>query len=173
MRRLVSTYSEITYEVADNVATITLSRPDRLNAFTTTMCREMVAAFDAADADDQVRVVLLTGAGRGFCAGADLGRGGGTPARRGGRHEPAAPPPPKAGDRRGERARGRCGCHDDLARRRADRGGIGAVRVRVRAPRHRPRGRVELVPAAGGRDLAGHGVGSHRAGVRRGRGEGR
>lgn len=74
----MSTYSEITYEVADNVATITLSRPDRLNAFTTTMCREIVAAFDAADADDQVRVVLLTGAGRGFCAGADLERGAST-----------------------------------------------------------------------------------------------
>jgi enoyl-CoA hydratase/carnithine racemase len=74
----VSSYSEITYEVADNIATITLSRPERLNAFTTTMCREIVAAFDAADADDQVRVVLLTGAGRGFCAGADLGLGAST-----------------------------------------------------------------------------------------------
>lgn len=71
----MTSYTEITYEVADSVATITLSRPDRLNAFTTTMCREIVAAFDAADADDQVRVVLLTGAGRGFCAGADLSRG--------------------------------------------------------------------------------------------------
>src|ERR1700743_1655592 len=84
MRRLVSTYSEITYEVADNVATITLSRPDRLNAFTTTMCREIVAAFDAADADDQGRVALLPGAvarpaaGRAFCAGADLERGAST-----------------------------------------------------------------------------------------------
>ena len=74
----MSAYSQIAYGVADAVATITLNRPDRLNAFTTTMCRELVAAFDAADADDQVRVVLLTGAGRGFCAGADLERGAST-----------------------------------------------------------------------------------------------
>jgi enoyl-CoA hydratase/carnithine racemase len=71
----VSAFSQIAYETADGVATVTLNRPDRLNAFTITMCRELVAAFDAADADDQVRVVLLTGAGRAFCAGADLERG--------------------------------------------------------------------------------------------------
>ena len=71
-------YSEILLDVADGVATITLNRPDRLNAFTTTMLRELVAAFDATDADDDVRVVLVTGAGRGFCAGADLSRGGST-----------------------------------------------------------------------------------------------
>jgi enoyl-CoA hydratase/carnithine racemase len=74
----VSAFSQIAYEIGDGVATITLNRPDRLNAFTTTMCREVVAAFDAADADDQVRVILLTGAGRGFCAGADLERGAST-----------------------------------------------------------------------------------------------
>ncbi|GAA3049201.1 enoyl-CoA hydratase-related protein [Pseudonocardia yunnanensis] len=71
-------YSEILLDVADGVATVTLNRPDRLNAFTTTMLRELVAAFDATDADDDVRVVLVTGAGRGFCAGADLARGGST-----------------------------------------------------------------------------------------------
>jgi enoyl-CoA hydratase/carnithine racemase len=71
-------FTEILLDVADGVATITLNRPDRLNAFTTTMARELVAAFDATDADDEVRVVLVTGAGRGFCAGADLGRGGST-----------------------------------------------------------------------------------------------
>jgi enoyl-CoA hydratase/carnithine racemase len=71
-------YSEIRYGVADGVATITLHRPDRLNAFTTTMARELVAVFDATDADDSVRVVLMTGSGRGFCAGADLGPGTGT-----------------------------------------------------------------------------------------------
>jgi enoyl-CoA hydratase/carnithine racemase len=74
----VSAFSQIAYEIADSVATITLNRPDRLNAFTVVMCRELVAAFDAADADDQVRVVVLTGAGRGFCAGADLERGADT-----------------------------------------------------------------------------------------------
>ena len=74
----MSEYSEIRYGVADGVATITLHRPDRLNAFTTTMAREIVAALDATDADDSVRVVLMTGSGRGFCAGADLGPGAGT-----------------------------------------------------------------------------------------------
>jgi enoyl-CoA hydratase/carnithine racemase len=71
-------YSQIRYEVAEGVATITLHRPDRLNAFTTTMARELIAAFDASDADDDVRVVLMTGSGRSFCAGADLGRGAST-----------------------------------------------------------------------------------------------
>jgi enoyl-CoA hydratase/carnithine racemase len=57
-----------------DVAVITLNRPDRLNAFTPTMKDELIAAFDAADADDDVRAVIVTGAGRGFCAGADLAR---------------------------------------------------------------------------------------------------
>jgi len=74
----VTAYTEILFDVADGVATITLNRPDRLNAFTTTMARELVAAFDSTDADDDVRVVLLTGAGRGFCAGADLSDGAAT-----------------------------------------------------------------------------------------------
>lgn len=74
----MSEYSEILCEVAGGVATVTLHRPDRLNAFTATMARELIAAFDATDADDNVRVVLLTGSGRGFCAGADLGRGAST-----------------------------------------------------------------------------------------------
>src|SRR5438270_1601846 len=71
-------FSEIRYEVADAVATITLNRPDRLNAFTATMMRELVDAFDRVDADDDVRAVIVTGAGRGFCAGADLERAGDT-----------------------------------------------------------------------------------------------
>jgi enoyl-CoA hydratase/carnithine racemase len=71
-------FQEIRYEVADGVLTITLDRPDRLNAFTPTMARELIEAFDMADADDDVRAVIVTGAGRGFCAGADLGGGGGT-----------------------------------------------------------------------------------------------
>ena len=71
-------FSEIRYEVADAVATITLNRPDRLNAFTATMMRELVDAFDRVDADDDVRAVVVTGAGRGFCAGADLEAGGDT-----------------------------------------------------------------------------------------------
>ena len=71
-------FSEIRYEVADGILTITLDRPDRLNAFTPTMARELIEAFDRSDADDDVRAVIVTGAGRGFCAGADLGGGGGT-----------------------------------------------------------------------------------------------
>jgi enoyl-CoA hydratase/carnithine racemase len=71
-------FTEIIYDVDGPVATITLNRPERLNAFTITMQREMNAAFDLADADDRVRAVIVTGAGRGFCAGADLGTGGET-----------------------------------------------------------------------------------------------
>ena len=71
-------FDTIAYDVADGVATITLDRPDRLNAFTVGMQRELCAAFDLIDADDGVRVVIVTGRGRGFCAGADLGGGGDT-----------------------------------------------------------------------------------------------
>ncbi|QYC43415.1 1,2-epoxyphenylacetyl-CoA isomerase [Nonomuraea coxensis DSM 45129] len=71
-------FTEIEYDVADRVATLTLSRPERLNAFTHTMRVELIEAFDRADADDGVRAVVVTGAGRAFCAGADLGGGGGT-----------------------------------------------------------------------------------------------
>jgi enoyl-CoA hydratase/carnithine racemase len=71
-------FEEIRYEVADSVLTITLHRPDRLNAFTPTMLEELLRAFDMADADDDVRAVVVTGAGRAFCAGADLEHGGET-----------------------------------------------------------------------------------------------
>jgi enoyl-CoA hydratase/carnithine racemase len=71
-------YETILYEVDDRVLTITLNRPDRLNAFTPTMKDELIAAFDRADADDDVRAVIVTGEGRGFCAGADLQAGGQT-----------------------------------------------------------------------------------------------
>ncbi len=77
-------YTQITYEVADSIATITLSRPERMNAFTDVMMREVIDAFDQVDADDDVRVVIVTGEGdRAFCAGADLGGGGETFAKGG------------------------------------------------------------------------------------------
>src|SRR3984957_9240245 len=65
----------IEYSVTAGVATITLNRPDRLNALDTAMFEQLMAAFDQTDADDDVRAVIVTGAGRAFCAGADLGRG--------------------------------------------------------------------------------------------------
>lgn len=72
------TYETIRYEVKDGVATLTLSRPDKLNAFTGVMMNEMIAAFDRSDADDAVRAVIVTGDGRAFCAGADLSSGANT-----------------------------------------------------------------------------------------------
>ena len=71
-------FTQIRYEVEHGVATITLDRPEKLNAFTGTMMTELIAAFDAADADDDVRAVIVTGAGRAFCAGADLSQGAAT-----------------------------------------------------------------------------------------------
>jgi enoyl-CoA hydratase/carnithine racemase len=68
-------YETILYDVQDNVLTITLNRPDKLNSFTSVMCDELIDAFDKADADDNVRAIIVTGAGRGFCAGADLSSG--------------------------------------------------------------------------------------------------
>jgi enoyl-CoA hydratase/carnithine racemase len=65
-------YRQILYAVADGVATLTLNRPEKLNAYTLEMGEEVVAAFRHARADDAVRAVILTGAGRGFCAGVDL-----------------------------------------------------------------------------------------------------
>ncbi|MDL4772148.1 MULTISPECIES: crotonase/enoyl-CoA hydratase family protein [Thermomonosporaceae] len=71
-------YTEIEYGVQDGIATITLNRPDRMNAYTPVMRAETLDVFDRIDADDAVRAVVVTGAGRAFCAGADLGGGGGT-----------------------------------------------------------------------------------------------
>ncbi len=68
-------FTQIRYDVTDGVCTLTLNRPEKLNAITGTMLDELVAAFDAADADDAVRAVVVTGAGRAFCAGADLSAG--------------------------------------------------------------------------------------------------
>ena len=71
-------YEQIEYAVADRVLTLTLNRPDKLNAFTAQMMVELLDALDRADADDEVRAIVVTGAGRGYCAGADLSAGPGT-----------------------------------------------------------------------------------------------
>src|SRR5688572_24020194 len=68
-------FTQISYSVENSIATLTLARPEKLNAFTLTMMREIIHAFDLADADDSVRAVIVTGAGRAFCAGADLSGG--------------------------------------------------------------------------------------------------
>jgi enoyl-CoA hydratase/carnithine racemase len=73
-----SEFETLLYSVEDGIATITLNRPEKLNAFTTRMMTELIAAFDVTDADDAVKAVIVTGAGRAFCAGADLSRGGST-----------------------------------------------------------------------------------------------
>ena len=71
-------YTEIIYEVSNNVATVTLHRPDKMNAFTGVMMNELLQVFDEIDLDDNVRAVIVTGSGRAFCAGADLSHGADT-----------------------------------------------------------------------------------------------
>jgi enoyl-CoA hydratase/carnithine racemase len=68
-------YEQIRYEVEESILTITLNRPEKLNAFTHTMLEELLDALDRADGDDAVRAIIFTGSGRGFCAGADLSAG--------------------------------------------------------------------------------------------------
>ncbi len=70
-------FEQIKLDVDDHIATLTLNRPERLNAFTREMMAEIIAAFDHIDSNDDIRVVVVTGAGRGFCAGAELGDAGG------------------------------------------------------------------------------------------------
>jgi enoyl-CoA hydratase/carnithine racemase len=73
-----TTYQTIRYDVVDAIATITLHRPEKLNAYTLEMMNELIHALDRIDADDAVRAVIVTGEGRAFCAGADLSAGAGT-----------------------------------------------------------------------------------------------
>ncbi len=75
---MAPTYDTLLYEIEDNVLTITLNRPDKLNAFNNKMRVELIDALDHADADDEVRAIIFTGAGRAYCAGADLSGGGST-----------------------------------------------------------------------------------------------
>jgi len=68
-------YETIKYDVEDSILTITLHRPEKMNAFTGRMMQEIIDAFDRADADDNVRAIIMTGEGKAFCAGADLSEG--------------------------------------------------------------------------------------------------
>ena len=74
----ITALKTIRYEVSEGIATLTLNRPEKLNAFTAQMRDEMIAVFDETDRDDAVRAVIVTGAGRAFCAGADLSSAGGS-----------------------------------------------------------------------------------------------
>ncbi len=71
-------YTHIKYEIAERILTVTLNRPEQMNTFTPRLKEELIDAFDRADADDEVRVVIVTGSGRAFCAGADFGNAGET-----------------------------------------------------------------------------------------------
>jgi enoyl-CoA hydratase/carnithine racemase len=72
------TFTDILFDVSDGIATITLHRPDALNAFTNQMVRDLKVAFDEVDGNDDIRALVMTGSGRAFCAGADLSSGGST-----------------------------------------------------------------------------------------------
>ena len=94
----MSDFSQILYDVSDQIATITLNRPDKMNAFTGTMMNEVLTALDVTDTDDDVRAVIFTGAGeRAFCAGADLSAGGETFSRGGSDVQTAAGVPRDGG----------------------------------------------------------------------------
>src|ERR1700742_4249391 len=71
-------YETILYDVSEQILTITLNRPGNLTAFNATMQKEIIEAFDRADKEDDIRAIIVTGAGRGFCAGADLSSGADT-----------------------------------------------------------------------------------------------
>ena len=173
-------YQQIKYEVQDHILTITLNRPDKMNAFTHVMMDELIAAFDAADADDNVRAIIVTGAGRAFCAGADLSEGGATFDRAARSDRKTAPLRPNgevewsddavrdgggrvtlriykclkpvigANQRRGGRHRRHHAASDGHSHRL----GRCAIRLRVCAARHRAGSGIELVPAAHCRHLA-------------------
>ena len=166
-------YEAISTEVSDRILTITLNRPDKLNAFTLAMQRELIEAFDRADDDDEVRAIIVTGAGRAFCAGADLSAGGATfdPAARGESRPPAtgqdgAPDLAGAGLRDGggevslgmrvaqagdscrQRTGGRGRRHHAAADGHPHRFDRCPLRLRLRPPRRCAGSLLELVPAA-------------------------
>ena len=182
-------YETIKYEVAEKILTITLNRPDKLNAFNGTMQQEMIDAFDAADKDDNVRAIIVTGAGRGFCAGADLSSGANTfdrDARRGPVKRLASGAvdysDPQVRDGGGQVTLRIFKCLKPvIAAVNGPAVGIGvtmqlamdiriasesrAFRFCVLPARHRAGSRLELVPATHRRHRAGAGVVLHRASI--------
>ena len=179
-------YETIKYEVAEQILTITLNRPDKLNAFNGTMQQEMIDAFDAADKDDNIRAIIVTGAGRGFCAGADLSSGANTfdrDARRGPVKRLASGAvdysDPQVRDGGGQLTLRIFKCLKPvIAAVNGPAVGIGvtmqlamdiriasrsrALRLRVLPARHRAGSGLELVPAAPRRHRPGAGVVLHR-----------
>ena len=166
-------FEQIIYELDGGVLTLTLNRPDRLNAWTGQMGRELMEAFDRADADDEVHAVIVTGAGRGFCAGADLGAGGETFDYR---KRGASDPVPR--DNGGELTlRIFNSTKPVIAAINGPAVGVGATMtlpmdvrlasergahgLRVRPPGDHPGGLLELVPAARGGHQPGDGMGRH------------
>ena len=160
-------FTTIDYDVADAVATLTLDRPDRLNALDSTMERELLEVWDLVDADDAVRAVIVTGRGRAFCAGFDLAEGDGFDvherARRRGTEELRARRHParqrrtdlaadlplhEARDRGDQRRRGRVRRDLPAADGRPSRLRDGALRLRLQPARDVHGRRLELVPAA-------------------------
>ena len=177
-------YETLLTELKDGIFTITINRPDKLNALNTAMIREFIDAFDTADADDAVRAIIVTGAGRAFCAGADLSTGGGTFDREARADRPPVPNGPDGKpDLSHDNARDGGGritlrifnCRKPvIAAVNGPAVGIGvtmllamdiriassecALRLRVLPARHRAGGGLELVPAAHRRHRAGAGV---------------
>ena len=165
-------YEQIRREQRDDVVVLTLNRPDRINAWTPQMTAELTDAIEAADADRTVGSVVLTGAGRGFSAGADIERGvrratarrreRGRAARRAGLGRPH--PCDEADRRRGERRGDRHGSHDDPAVRSHRRRRRRQAQHPIRQARSRPRTREHDVPAAAlrlGNRVRSHAVGAN------------
>ena len=152
-------YESILYQSADGIARITLNRPDRLNSFTSAMHAELRDALAQVAADKSARVLLLTGAGRGFCAGQDLSRSRSGARRRSGRprrvHREQLPSarariaqPCVAGRVRGQRRRGRRRRQHRARMRHRHRRAIGELHPGVLQDRADPGFRRHVLPAA-------------------------
>ena len=174
-------YEHISCDLDGPLMIVTLNRPDKLNAYTGQMGAEITDAFQRADSDDNVRAVIVTGAGRAFCAGADVSggaasfdtsgkHGAGVFASAEARRRPLCRGDlqlPKALDRGDQRTRGRRRHHHDLADGCPDRGQGRQDRLHLCPPRPGPGSRQRLVPAEAGRPAAGVALVPLRADVRR------